>query len=710
MAPVLMHLYHSQSIPRSSENAHASSMQASRYIDLKALLQLFAGTVLFFIVSVFFWKLAKFSRFLTQGKVLKKGNKTTTRYSRTWYGWVSAKRHEENKALARKCLQKLYNCAVWRSSSVDYHWVWWDPGQKMQKRFCEERRHRRWLPTWFKSYSYIAADTIWNPGPPSRHSNATTSDFCSGYASLRAMTGALSKSHTPGSITSRTIYYALGASNITSSSSQSLFQRGCRRPSTRVKANQSRQYRSECIRKCTFERGHLKHTSNIDTHQHQSHFFSSTSVMRSDLAGRGTENTRSLSLPCLFSQKYESTLVSKASHSAKPSFPKGRLEAANKPRDFRKLQVWSARMALQPSRYTELLGPPAGTPRSGLSATSSSDQTPVSVLTQTGCKEATSTKCSTLVLNHSSKHNHVKNVEVAGSVIHVAGLAMRYPAVPACSRSSLPCRLEARPRTALGSEEGREPDRCTRQKKLLCIHRSRAKEARERKKRELKGLLEGIVPISELTRWEIQFIDGLDRKLEWLYNQLCPGRRPYHFALLANHWLNIETWLVVDPPTRISIEARRRLGDPRFNSPYPNPDWSAKPKYPRVSRKAVYTPKINSWRLAVNRHRKASGLRDMVKTIRFYHDSTDDPPDGKVDPSCWMLRRPPQGPSMTARQRKMYYEGGAGWQETFDDWQKIRHGYLIRKAIHEGRANRTRAKEIARAISRCSHMATTKGS
>ncbi|PYH74747.1 uncharacterized protein BO88DRAFT_460391 [Aspergillus vadensis CBS 113365] len=616
------------------------------------------------------------------------------------YPRYGAERHEGNKLLARRCLQKLHDCAVWGSPSDDYRWIWWDPGQKMQNRFCEEKRNLRWLPTWFKSYSYIAADTIWNPGPPPRHRNTSTSDFCSGYASLRPMTGALSRSHTPRSITSRTIYYALGGSNVTSSYSQLFFQRGYQHAPTRGKARQSRQYRSECARECRFEREHLEYASNIDILQRHLHYTSCSTLMRLGLAGRGTGDIRSFSLPCLFSQNYESSIASNAPHCTKASSPEGRIKTMKRLRDFRKHQVWSARMALQPSKYTELLGPPAGTPRFGLSVTSSSDQIPLLILTQSRRKEAFSTNSSTLIPNVSIKHNHVKNVETAGSVDHIAGLAVRYSAAPAGGRSSLPCRLEARHRTGLGLEEERNIDSCTQQKGPLCIFRSRTKESRERKKQKLRGLLEGKVPISELSRWELQFIDGLDRRLEWLYNQLCPGRRPYHFALLANHWLNKETWLVIDPPTRVSIDARRRLGDPRFNSPYPKPDCSAKPKYPRVPRKAVYTPKINSWRLAVNKHRKASGLRDMVKTIRIYPDATDDPPDGKVDPSCWMLRRPPQGPFMLARQRNVYYEGGAGWQETFDDWQKIGHSYLIRKFIHEGRVNRTRAKEIAGVISR----------
>ncbi|RAH48605.1 uncharacterized protein BO95DRAFT_356288 [Aspergillus brunneoviolaceus CBS 621.78] len=207
---------------------------------------------------------------------------------------------------------------------------------------------------------------------------------------------------------------------------------------------------------------------------------------------------------------------------------------------------------------------------------------------------------------------------------------------------------------------------------------------------------------------DLRLIADLDRRLEWLSNQLMPGRRPYHFAVLANHWLNPETWIVIDPPTRISIDARRRLGDPRFNDPYPAPDWTPKPKYPKLQRRTANVPKINSWRAAVNRNRRAGGLDDVIKGVELFEGSDDAPPDGKVDPACWILRKPPQGFSMSSRQGTVFYEGGAGWQETLDDWQKVRRGYRIRKAIHEGRANRRRAKEIALGITRYYRLGISK--
>ena len=109
-----------------------------------------------------------------------------------------------------------------------------------------------------------------------------------------------------------------------------------------------------------------------------------------------------------------------------------------------------------------------------------------------------------------------------------------------------------------------------------------------------------------------------------------PGRKPFHFPLLPNHWLNIRTWIVYDPASRAPIDVKRRFGDPRFNTPSPTPQ-RPKRKYPRVTRKVANTPRIESWRVAVNQNRKASGLKDLVKRVELYDDSADDPADGYIE-------------------------------------------------------------------------------
>ncbi|KAF3025428.1 hypothetical protein E8E15_010353 [Penicillium rubens] len=212
--------------------------------------------------------------------------------------------------------------------------------------------------------------------------------------------------------------------------------------------------------------------------------------------------------------------------------------------------------------------------------------------------------------------------------------------------------------------------------------------------------------VDELSDWEVRMMERLDRKLLWLFNEFTPGKRPYHFALLANHWLNRETWYVYDPVSRIPTDARRMRGDPRFSVPYPRPVFSPRPKYPTSKRKRAQTPRIDSWRAAVNKQRKVSGVRDAIRTITLYDESGEEPPDGHIDPGCWVLPKPPQGFEMSTAQKNAWYEGGAGWQEKLDDWQQVPRGYRVRKAIHEGRVNQNRVKEVAAQVNQCCRTAS----
>ncbi|OQD82905.1 hypothetical protein PENANT_c019G02940 [Penicillium antarcticum] len=170
--------------------------------------------------------------------------------------------------------------------------------------------------------------------------------------------------------------------------------------------------------------------------------------------------------------------------------------------------------------------------------------------------------------------------------------------------------------------------------------------------------------------------------------------------MLANHWLNRETWIVYDPISRVNNDARREWGDPRFNVPYPNPILSPRPKYPRIIKKRAHTPRIESWRAAVNRQRKVSGIRDAIRTVELFEASAEEPPDGHIDTACWALPKPPQGFEMSTAQKNAWYEGGAGWQEKLEDWQQVRWGYRLRKGIYEGRVNRGKVREVAAQVSK----------
>jgi hypothetical protein len=216
-------------------------------------------------------------------------------------------------------------------------------------------------------------------------------------------------------------------------------------------------------------------------------------------------------------------------------------------------------------------------------------------------------------------------------------------------------------------------------------------------------------PQRRLSDPEVRLIFDLDRKLEWLSCEVEPGRKPFHFLMLPNHWLNTSTWVVFDPVSRVSGNIRRIYGDPRFNYPLPDPKSEPRrPKYPVPQRKKAELPRLDSWRLAVNRYRKSSGVRELLNAIELFDDSADEPPDGAIDPASWILPKPPQGFEMSSKQKNAYYEGQGGWQEKLNDWQNVRRAYRARNIIFEGKANRRRVIEVARSVGRTCERTTSK--
>ncbi|KKK19337.1 hypothetical protein ARAM_006013 [Aspergillus rambellii] len=153
--------------PLSSRHLHAPLIsrpsKASSAGALKVLLELFVGTICIFVLAVLFWKLGQFFRAFTKGKVLKQGNLPTTRYAKTWYGWVSLKQHEANKNFFRNVWCRIRKLSSWRSSKADYQWVWWDPGQKNFETYNEKRTALRCLPKRARSYACPKASSISDP-------------------------------------------------------------------------------------------------------------------------------------------------------------------------------------------------------------------------------------------------------------------------------------------------------------------------------------------------------------------------------------------------------------------------------------------------------------------------------------------------------------------------------------------------------------------
>ncbi|KAH1371080.1 hypothetical protein KXV22_008717 [Aspergillus fumigatus] len=283
-------------------------------------------------------------------------------------------------------------------------------------------------------------------------------------------------------------------------------------------------------------------------------------------------------------------------------------------------QMWSARMELQTSkciRYNQspLLGPP-GSPESGLIGSFSSEHAalldfiprtfgrciadPSDAASRAGCMKQhvdhdKGDMSQESAQDFEAEHRRYKpqlridNSSCRSAEVRDSGL-----------QAAPPGAVQSSPRSD-SAERPRSSDKTNKTKKLRKRHQSTA-----------RHVAHGEVHLRSLSTWEARLAHDLDRRLEWLFHQLSPGR-----------------------------------------------------------------------------------LQDIVKGLALLEDSADEPPDGKVDPASWILRRPPQGFARSITQQDKYFEGGAGWQETLGDWQRVRRGYRIRKAIYEGRTNRSRTKEIA---------------
>ncbi|KAJ5633723.1 hypothetical protein N7528_001565 [Penicillium herquei] len=168
MAPLVIRQSHSlvPSPPRPHKGEYTKPVEVTTHIDPIVFAKLFAGTVGIFILSVLIWKLGNFIRSFSQYRVLREGKSPTTRYAKTWYGWVTVKTHERNKQFFRNIFAKASKWTAWKSTRTDYRWVWWDPGQEALKARRKNRRLLRWLPKFLMSYDSPTADEIWNPGPP----------------------------------------------------------------------------------------------------------------------------------------------------------------------------------------------------------------------------------------------------------------------------------------------------------------------------------------------------------------------------------------------------------------------------------------------------------------------------------------------------------------------------------------------------------------
>ncbi|KAJ6028129.1 hypothetical protein N7540_003705 [Penicillium herquei] len=697
MAPLVIRQSHSlvPSPPRPHKGEYTKPVEVNTHIDPVVFAKLFAGTVGIFILSVLIWKLGNFIRSFSQYRVLREGNSPTTRYAKTWYGWVTLQTHERNKQFFRNIFTKVSKWTAWKSTRTDYRWAWWDPGQEALKARRRNRQLLRWLPKFLMSYESPTADELWNPGPRVE---------CH---------GALLQPEEPSRI-----QLSERIREVSEENADPIPQKRCR---TLSKEEAPIIMKPQEV----YGQPHPRHNiytsedrrEDIVWYDARMHILSSTISLENDRTSleKGKSSTKRDALSRLCSNVEKDTMHlaqldgpgsfrmtrPHASKSHQPSRDPSRGPNTIPCAHVRKYQVWSAKMQVQASKalvrdLRDSSGPP-GTPIVEMFASLDSEKSAAANISEQQISRASERSESFVEKVHFTIQQAVmRNRAHLLDKTHLVETQTHY--------NTLPLSLNGMTRNSQGFEkmESSARDRnldITRH----TVHEVWAQDNIKPRSQDHRivqdpGIDRSRINLNQLNDWEVRLIDMLDRRLTWLCNETTPGQKPYHFSLLANHWLNRETWLVIDPVSRVSIDARRNQGDPRHNVPYPEPEFSRKSKYPVPVRKRAQHPRIDSWRAAVNRQRRLSGIRERIMPVELYENSAEEPPDGHIDPASWMLPRPPQGFEMSSKQRNAWYEGGAGWQEKLDDWRAVKRGYRLRRGIFDGRVNRNRVIEIGQNI------------
>lgn len=713
MAPLGPRQIHSltPSTPRAPNGPSTKPVPVTKTIDSTVFAELFAGTVTIFVLAVLFWKVGKFIRSFNRHKVLGEGKSPKMRYARTWYGWVSLETHERNKEIFGKALRKLREWTAWKSTRTDYRWVWWDPGQKA----LEERRRNgrlfKWLPECFQSYDFMTADEIWNPGPPVQCHGA----LCNlNPDPPRAADTLRRRKHNTIALPGEdpNAYGQRVDASFTTTEADHLQRlpgnelsvgHGQNDPLSNARLLMNFSETPNSVRSLPISRKNQ------------------VSVQRPSVSRLKIARSRYYSE---FSARSSNLRISESRRSEKvqhvPRDPTARYNSIpTRCGNSLRYRVWSAQMQVRGKRPALLdlrdsSGPP-GTPMTSILPSHISAQSPFgSELGQQYQGDGRLTKSPIGRLKVALRHSQAtaaKKDEGSNVVLAEYGKA-KYNTVPLQSHTAAAknSKVPWQPKQASPLSPALKITSRRRQPvyDIWTVSENTRPRTHASQNTDGQSLEPTRKPVDGLSDWEVRLMDGLDRKLVWMFNELTPGQKPYHFAMLANHWLNKETWLVIDPVSRVSTDRRRQWGDPRFNVPYPESSVTARPKYPAAMRKRAHTPHIDSWRAAVNKQRKVSGLHEVVRAVELFEGSAEEPPDGKIDPASWLLPKPPQGYEMSTNQKNAWYEGGAGWQEKLEDWQKVGRGYLLQKALHEGRVNRNHVKGVATQVGRCCRSASVK--
>lgn len=726
MAPLNTRQYHSfsPSTPGFGKETPGRPVPVNTYIDPTVFIELFVGTVGIFILSVLFWKVGKFFRSLTRHRVLCDGKLTTTRYAKTWYGWITTETHERNKAFIRRKFRYIREWLSWESPRTDYQWVWWDPGLEAMEERRAKRKRLKLLPEFLKSYEKMPAVHI--PYPRS------SIEFHGALVNSQESESSESIGHGPETID---IAEPLPRINLNvnghrfENSTASSISLEMFTPPSRAHTRSSDDRAEGSLR---VDGRMIRHLLTLPTNVHPLPLLTNSRrgpQKRPSWAEENNPRMRRLSnLSFVKNSSHVAELSSEPNVHRNPQtfleVPRPVFRGGNIPRKYR---AWSAQMQVKAMGIAhpylrDSSGPP-GTPLTALLNSYLSEQSAYDISYET-LKEEPPVANPPLAKNPlTSSHdvNPGKRRKSATSVDMDTEYA-KFNTAPAKFRPSKKPALLAAHTSNQRRHSWQDADTHELQKTSLQATWGQPGIARagvEARNRYatlptfMDGGVDGVLKdelksVASLSDWEVRLLDQLNRKLGWVYNEMTPGQKPYHFALLANHWLNRETWLVIDPISRVSMDHRRQWGDPRFSPSDNENEHNPRVKYPATTRKRAQIPRIDSWRAAVNKQRRVSGIRNAIRTIELYENSAEEPPEGKIDPACWLLPKPPQGFEMSTKQKNAWYEGGAGWQEKLEDWQQVRRGYRLQKFLHEGRVNRDRVKEISSKVQRCCRTASVK--
>ncbi|PGH30862.1 hypothetical protein GX50_06363 [[Emmonsia] crescens] len=723
--------------PRPANGPPGEAIPVTSFFRWKTFLWLMIATVCIFILTVYFWKFGAFLRHFTSHRILG-GNPKSTRHMKTWHGWVPLDEYEAKRARRKEQYKKFRRSVAWRSSHADYNWVWWDPkGAAVEKHF-EDQKGIRWLPRWLKSYEHEKADLISKTHaknqatrpldantkgrPGLRHSMKISAQVMKSRKRPPRKRLPLSLDGFNDSIIPSMLYNSLSRTFARRAAYRAPNSRGAAllppalgnaNPNTRSLQTPTPDFLHSGLRRCAS----LSHLPQSPGHVDVRLASEGCRKTVSEGFQRSTVHTTFSSR--LYDRRFRTPI---SAHEFQGGLVVPHTAVVTEKSLSWRYKAWAAKMQIQtfdqgPSYLRGLVGRP-GSPLSGI----------LGAMSSSGHHSEFSEHYTHLPISNCSSESFTTDISTPGPPtlsMHASRIKRRAPRVHASDVSDTSLETASVDgnvdvdRSPLAQNNNRaNPNRQsynlnTKQiqqqplpppkgadtflRQRLHSKQNKTVSFQLPKSHQERGTAPWVSSRPRLSDSEVRLIYDLDRRLEWLSNEVEPGRKPFHFLLLANHWLNRSTWIVLDPVSRISAAERRARGDPRFNRPLPEPKKdTAKPKYPVQHRVKLHAPRLDSWRLAINGARKSSGAREFLKAVELFDGSADEPPDCAIDPASWILRKPPQGYERSKKQSDAYYEGMGGWWEKLDDWQNVCRAYRARRVICEGGANRRRIKEVAR--------------